>query len=48
VDANPDAIVKAARLKKLRLYHANRAGELEYRSIRVRDNSTQEWVCGHE
>jgi hypothetical protein len=44
VDANPGAVIKAARLKKLRLYHLHRSGEKTYCSLRVRDNVTQEWV----
>jgi hypothetical protein len=44
VDANPGAVIKAARLKKLRLYHLHRSGEKTYRALLVRDNVTQEWV----
>jgi hypothetical protein len=46
VDANPRDIIKAARLKKARLYERGQTGQRGYLYIRVRDNKTRKFVCG--
>jgi hypothetical protein len=38
VDANPGAIVKAARLKKRRLHASGKSPSEKYTAIRIRDN----------
>jgi hypothetical protein len=45
VDANPRDIIKAARLKKARLYERGQTGHRGYSYIRIRDNKTLEVLC---